>query len=212
MTFMNSNCVLVLAPHADDGELGCGATLARLVEEKKDIYYVCFSICEESVPPGFPKNALEIEVKQATEQLGINKNNLIIKHYPVRKLMDYRQEILEDMIKIRREIVPDIIFMPSSFSLHQDHKLIYEEGVRAFKFFTCFGYDLPWDTIKFVTNAFFKLEQRHVQKKCDSLKLYETQKNRQYCDPDIIFSLSKIRGAQIQELYAEAFEIIKAIF
>ena len=36
--------VLVLAPHTDDGEFGCGGTMARLVEAGADVRYVAFSI------------------------------------------------------------------------------------------------------------------------------------------------------------------------
>ena len=35
---------LVLAPHTDDGEFGCGGTMARLVEAGTDVRYVAFSI------------------------------------------------------------------------------------------------------------------------------------------------------------------------
>ena len=35
--------VLVLAPHTDDGEIGCGGTIARFIEEGADVYYVAFS-------------------------------------------------------------------------------------------------------------------------------------------------------------------------
>jgi len=209
---MKKECVLVLAPHVDDGELGCGGTLARLLEEGRNVYYMAFSICEESVPEGFPKNALEVEVKKATKHLGIVPQNLILKGYPVRKFNYHRQEILEDLVKIRKETAPDIIFMPSSHSLHQDHKTIYNEGIRAFKHFTCFGYDLPWDTAEFTTSAFFRLEKRHVQKKCESLKFYETQKWRGYCDRNFIFGLARVRGAQLAEIYAEAFEMIRIVF
>lgn len=209
---MKKETVLVLAPHTDDGELGCGGTLARLLEEGKNIYYMAFSLCEESVPEGFAANALEIEVTKATKHLGIPARNLILKNYPVRKFNSHRQEILEDLIIIRKEISPAVIFMPSSYSLHQDHKTIYEEGIRAFKHSTCFGYDLPWDTVAFTTDAFFKLEKRHIQKKWDSLKFYETQKWRTYRDENFIFGLARVRGAQIAEVYAEAFEMIRQTF
>jgi N-acetylglucosamine malate deacetylase 1 len=203
---------LILAPHGDDGELGSGGSIARLIEEGVEIFYMCFSMCEESIPDGFPKNALEIEVKRATKSLGINPNNLILNHYPVRKLNEHRQEILEQLVKFREKVSPDIIFMPSSFSLHQDHKVIYEEGVRAFKHKTCFGYDLPWDVLEFKTTSFFKLEKRHIEEKSKSLKIYETQKHREYCDTSFVFSLAEIRGAQIGVPYAEAFEMIRIIF
>ena len=41
--------VLVLALHTDDGEFGCGGTIARLVEEGTQLWYVAFSATEKSV-------------------------------------------------------------------------------------------------------------------------------------------------------------------
>ena len=46
--------VLVLAPHTDDGEFGCGGTMARLVEAGADVRYVAFSIATKSLPRGLP--------------------------------------------------------------------------------------------------------------------------------------------------------------
>ena len=59
---MNKKRILVLAPHTDDGEFGCGASIARFIAEGADVYYAAFSLAEESVPPPFPKNILETEV------------------------------------------------------------------------------------------------------------------------------------------------------
>jgi LmbE family N-acetylglucosaminyl deacetylase len=204
--------VLILAPHTDDGELGCGGTICRLIEEGRIIYYAAFSICEESVPTGFPKDALEKEVKLATSFLGIKPEHLILKKYPVRKFLEYRQDILENLISIRKLIEPSLVFMPSSKSLHQDHKTIYEEGMRAFKHHTCLGYDLPWDTIDFSTTAFFRLEEEHVEKKLKAMKYYETQNFRTYCDEEFLKGLARVRGAQIAVPFAEAFELLRTIY
>ena len=39
----NAEIVLILSPHIDDGELGCGATINKLTNEKDtDIYYIAF--------------------------------------------------------------------------------------------------------------------------------------------------------------------------
>ena len=130
---MDKNKVIVLAPHIDDGELGCGATIAKMNQEGITVYYIAFSTCEESVPEGFPRDILEREVKKATMKLDIKQENLIIKKYPVRYFPEYRQRILEDLVYINKEINPDLVFTPSSFDVHQDHKTIYEESLRAFK-------------------------------------------------------------------------------
>lgn len=204
--------VLILAPHTDDGELGSGGTIVRLIEEGHDVYYIAFSTCEESVPAGFPSNALESEVKKATAHLGILSQNLFIKKYPVRRFTSFRQEILEDLIVIRNDINPHRIFMPCSKALHQDHKTIYEEGLRAFKHFSCYGYDLPWDTIDFPTTAFFRLKEEHVIKKWEALRFYETQNFRSYVDKEFIVGLARVRGAQIAVEFAESFEVIRTIY
>jgi len=203
--------VLILSPHTDDGELGCGGTIARLVENGKNIFYTAFSICEESVPKEFPCNILEEEVKKATQILGINEGNLIIKKYPVRRFNSYRQDILEDLVKIRKDIQPDLIFLPSWNSLHQDHSTISKEGLRAFKKNTCLGYDLPWDQIQFNSNAFYKLQKKHIELKIKSLNCYQSQKFRTYIDSDFIRSLARVRGAQVDAKYAETFEIIRKV-
>lgn len=102
---MIGNCknVLVLAPYTDDGELGLGGTINKLITEGKRVTYVAFSTAEESVPPGFPKDILKTEVRNATAKLGIKSENLIIYSYQVRKLNYVRQEILEELIKIVSE-------------------------------------------------------------------------------------------------------------
>lgn len=76
--------VLILAPHTDDGELGLGGTINKLITEGKQVTYVAFSTAEESVPQGFPKDILKTEVRNATAKLGIKSENLIIYNYQVR--------------------------------------------------------------------------------------------------------------------------------
>lgn len=208
---INGENVLILSPHTDDGELGCGGTIARLGESGKNIFYMAFSICEESVPKEFPCDILEKEVKSATNILGIKKENLIIKKYAVRRFNSYRQDILEDLVKIRKDIQPDLVFLPSWNSLHQDHSTISKEGLRAFKKNTCFGYDLPWDQIQFNANAFYELKKEHIDLKIKSLNCYQSQQFRTYINSEFIESLARVRGAQVDMKYAETFEIIRMV-
>lgn len=201
--------ILVLAPHTDDGELGCGGSVSKFVEEGMDVYYAAFSVAEKSVPQEFPKNILETEVKKATAILGIPESNLKIYRYGVREFSYHRQEILEDIFELRKELEPDLIFMPSLNDLHQDHKVIAEEAVRAFKKFSILGYEEPWNNISFDTISFVPLEERHVKLKIEALKCYETQKYRSYLNEDFIRGLAKMRGTQIDVDFAEAFEVVR---
>ncbi|MFK5975003.1 MAG: PIG-L family deacetylase [Sulfurovum sp.] len=201
--------VYVLAPHTDDGELGAGATISKLIESGSDVYYFAFSTAEESVPDGFPKDILKTEVKSATTKLGIDKDKLIIYNYRVRKLNYARQEILEDLIIKRKELQPDLVLMPSLNDIHQDHSTISQEGLRAFKGTTILGYELIWNNLTFNTTSFVKLEKKHIQAKCDALKAYKSQAGRDYMSEEFIFALARTRGVQIGSQYAESFEVIR---
>lgn len=203
------NTVLVLAPHTDDGEFGCGGSIVKFLEEGKEVYYVAFSTAEESVPVGMPKNILETEVKEAMKRLGLPASNLVLYKFQVRKLNYVRQEILEELVKIKKEINPDLVFIPSPNDLHQDHYTVAMEGMRAFKQVSILGYEIPWNNITFHTQAFVKLEKRYIERKVQALKAYKSQSHRFYATSDFIWSLARTRGIQINSEYAETFEVIR---
>lgn len=206
---LNFNEILVLAPHTDDGELGMGGTISKLVEEGKNVTYVAFSTAVESVPEGFPKDILKTEVKAATAVLGIKSENLIVFNYQVRKLSYSRQEILDDLIKIRAMRNFDLVFMPSKHDIHQDHTTVAQEGLRAFKNTTILGYELIWNNLTFNTQCFFKLDERHIKLKVEALKEYRSQGQRNYLSEEFIRSLACARGVQSGCKYAEAFEVVR---
>jgi len=199
--------ILVISPHTDDGELGCGGSIAKFIEEGNDVEYVALSCCEKSIPPEYPSDILSREVKAATRILGIKSP--ILFSFDVREFPKYRQEILDTLIRLKNKIQPDIVFTPSRSDTHQDHKTTVEETMRAFKKCTILGYEQPWNNITFDTHAFIPLREIHIQKKIDALSCYETQKDRSYLNPDFIRGLALTRGTQIEEKYAEAFEVIK---
>ena len=201
--------ILMLSPHTDDAELGCGGSIAKFLEEGKDVYYVALSSCEKSVPPEYPPDILKKEVKKATRALGIKGENLILYDFPVRDFPEHRQKILDTLIEIRERIKPEIVFTPSSYDTHQDHITVMKETLRAFKKCTILGYEQPWNNITFNTLAFIPLREEHIQKKIDALKCYETQKYRKYLNPEFIRGLANTRGTQLEEKYAEAFEVIR---
>ena len=201
--------VLVLAPHTDDGELGCGGTIARFLDEGKQVFYAAFSIAEKSVPLHFPKNILESELREALRVLGIKEDNTLIYKYEVRTFTYHRQEILEDIISLKNKLKPDLILLPSLADWHQDHKVIAEEGIRAFKTSSILGYEQPWNNIGFNTTALVPLQESHISKKIAALKCYETQKSRSYMNEELIRGLAITRGVQIGAKYAEAFEVVR---
>ena len=204
-----NNRVLVLAPHTDDGELGCGGTISRMIEEGREVYYAAFSTAAESVPPPFPSDILEKEVREGTKVLGIPAANLLVYKYKVRHLPHMRQEILEELVRMKREIDPATVFLPSAQDLHQDHQTVHLEGLRAFKTVTVLGYELPWNNLSFDYRHFCVLTREHVQTKIAALRCYQSQQHRPYTQEEFIWSWARTRGGQIMVEYAEAFDVLR---
>jgi len=203
---LNFRKVLVLAPHADDAELGCGGTIAKLIEEGSEVILVAFS-----TPAGAPRHVLESEAHNARGVMEIREENLLIYNYKVRTLPSHRQEILDRLYTLNIELKPDLVMLPSLSDLHQDHKTVAMEGLRAFKMRSILGYELPWNHLSFNTAAFVPLEERHIENKIKASKAYISQMGRQFFDEEVLRGLARTRGCQIGTQYAEAFEVLRWI-
>jgi LmbE family N-acetylglucosaminyl deacetylase len=203
--------VLVLAPHTDDGEFGCGGTMARLVETGVEVRYVAFSIATKSLPPGFPPDTLAREVREATAEIGLRSEWLTVHDFEVRAFPEHRQEILELLIQLWEEVRPDAVLQPSLGDIHQDHQVIAAEGLRAFKRTTLLGYEIPWNTLNFSHQAYVTLDPHHVERKVAALARYESQQHRNYANPDYIWNLARTRGINVGRELAEAFEVYRVV-
>lgn len=203
--------ILVLAPHTDDGELGCGGSIARFCREKRDVHYVAFSTCKKSLPSGFEADTLEKECKAAVKELGMEASKVLLFDFEVREFSHKRQEILEELVSLNKYILPDLVIIPSGSDIHQDHQVIHAEALRAFNKSSLLGYELPWNQTQFRTQFFMKLTATDMEKKVKSLKTYASQAARNYMQESFIRSLAHVRGVQCNSEYAEAFEVYKVI-
>jgi LmbE family N-acetylglucosaminyl deacetylase len=201
--------VLVLAPHTDDGEFGCGGTMARLRERGVDVRQIAFSTASRSLPPGFAPDTLAREVRAAAREIGLADDALTVHDLEVRTFPAIRQDILEILIEVARDLQPDAVLMPSLDDIHQDHHTIAAEGLRAFKRTTILGYEIPWNTFRFAKQAYVVLDERHVQAKVRALACYESQQHRNYANEEYIRNLARTHGIEIGKLYAECFEVVR---
>ena len=193
--------------------IGCGATLARCLEDEASVHVAAFSTARQSLPEGMEVDTLKKEFYAAMGHYDIPNDHLHLFDFQVRRLHDKRQEVLDQLVDLKNKIDPDIIFTPSSNDQHQDHQVVNRETLRAFKSKTILGYELPWNNLEFASDIFFSLERRHIDKKIRALQEYNSQiiKNRSYFNNDFILGLAKVRGVQKNTKYAEAFEVITAL-
>lgn len=204
--------VLILSPHSDDAELGCGGTIVKLLEEGHDVSWMVFSTSEESLPVGLPMDTLRREFTEVVNALQIEEDKYKILSYRVRYLHEHRQEILEELVRMRDDYSPDVVIGPSINDYHQDHQVIANEMIRAFKTnSSIISYELPWNHITFNTQLFMRLEKRHITHKFELLQKYKSQlmQGRAYFTREYVTGLAKTRGVQCDSDFAEAFEVIR---
>ncbi len=204
--------ILVISPHTDDAELGCGGSIVKFLEDGHEIFWIVFSTAEDSLPEGLPRNTLKEEYFNVIKDLALTEENCKVFDFKVRNLHQYRQEILENLIRTRNQYHPDIVIGPSLNDLHQDHQIVSYEMIRAFKITSSIiCYELPWNHISFNTQCFIKLNPNHIERKYLILKNYQSQfiKEKPYFSKEYIYGLAKTRGIQCSSEYAEAFEVVR---
>lgn len=189
--------VLVLAPHTDDETLCMGGTIAKLVEAGRDVYIYAFSCGTSNVS----------EFRAACKGLKATAHQFT--HFHTRIFSESRQHILNCMIEIRKQINPSMVFVPASSDTHQDHVVISQEGKRAFKHCTIYGYEAPWNSFNFPNTCFVTLSPDHMVSKVAAMQEYVSQFGRSYFKEESIISLARVRGMQAGSEYAESFEVIR---
>ena len=203
--------ILVLAPHTDDGELGAGASIAKWTGRGDDVFYVAMSDCETVVPAGLPPETLRKELLTATSVLGIPEGRVIVSHFETRHFADRRQDVLDTILALRRDIDPDTLVMPSLGDVHQDHATVAQEGLRAFKNRTILCYEMPWNSIAVAHTVFSPVGEEEVERKVTALSCYKSQGNRPYMAPEFVRGQLRFRGTQVGVTFAEMFETPRMI-
>lgn len=205
--------ILVLSPHTDDGELGCGGAIVKFLEVKKQVKLAVFSTAEKSIPDGFNADSTKNEMFKACKILGLKENDITVLDFETRVFSHFRQEILDNLIKIRNDFDPQIVMIPSLKDTHQDHEVITKESLRAFKktSFSIYGYEQPWNCFTFDTTGFVSLEERHIETKIKAIQQYKSQSKKEYMKPEFIRGLARTRAINIGLEYAEAFEVIRQV-
>lgn len=205
---------LVISPHTDDGELGAGGTIAKLLAGGCEVYYLALSICEKSVPQGLDREILEREVHNALDVLGIPATNRFIYKFENRVFPQLRYQIFETLEKVRTRIAPELVLVPDLNDTHQDHSTTTAEAIRAFRreYASIIAYELPWNNLSFRTSCFVRLGKEYLDKKINALKCYVSQQDKRYFQAEFIKAIAEARATQINAEYAEAFDVIKLVW
>ena len=144
--------------------------------------------------------------------LGVSLDNLLISEsIPGQLFPEYRQEILEEMYRIKSLINPDIVITTSRNDIHQDHRTVNECAKKAFGRTTRLSYEIVNATDGFLPSLFCEITEDALKSKIKAIQSYKSQHDvavtsGDYFSEEIIRSSAISRGARIGVKYAEAFE------
>jgi LmbE family N-acetylglucosaminyl deacetylase len=223
--------VLVLAAHPDDEVLGCGGTMARLVNDGAQVHV---HILGEGVTSRFESRgaadesllrALHEESQRAGQLLGVDVVEL-------HDLPDNRfdAEALLDIIKVVEQLVhridPEVIYTHHGGDLNIDHRIVHQAVLVATRPVTAGGVrdvyacEVPSSTewtfhqIEpcFRPNVFVDISET-LEKKIEAMKAYSSE-IREFPHPrsrEALEAAARRWGAVAGFQAAEAFQLIRSL-
>jgi len=198
--------ICFIGAHPDDIELGCGAVIARISQQTE---IRCVTLSDNQKNPAL--SSLVGEHYNSMSTLGISRESVLLEKFETRKFQDQRQEILEYLIKLNQSFNPDIVFTHTRADLHQDHKTVTEECLRAFRGTSVLGYDVIRSSHGFFPNFLVEVDEGDVQKKVEALAAYSTYRTKYYFDEEITRATLIRNGALVERRYAEGFDTLRII-
>lgn len=215
---MQNKKILVVVPHGDDEVLMCGGTIHKLAEQN-------------FIHVGFvrkPHDARTIEqlatTKKAGDYLGVDEI-----HYLDVSEEDTANNFLllkcrvEDLVQ---QVKPEIVFTTFYGDNHQDHQNLFRAVSSACRHHAapfikqiyvgeiCSSTEQNIGPDKFTPNIFIPLSVDNITAKIAAMETYETEKREHphARSSENINALATMRGARINEKYAEAFMCMKYIW
>ena len=198
--------VCFIGAHPDDIELGCGALIAR-ISGKTDIHCVTFSDNQKN--PALSQ--LVPEHYASMETLGVPRDRVDLLGFETRRFQEHRQEILEAMIDILHKDDPDIVFVHTKSDVHQDHGVLTQEALRAFRGRTVLGFDVIRSSYGFFPDFLVGVDEADVAKKLEALACYKTYAGKYYFSPEVTRATLIRNGAICERPYAEGFDILRIV-
>jgi N-acetylglucosamine malate deacetylase 1 len=205
MTFFGET-VCFIGAHPDDIELGCGALIADIADQTN---VVCVTLSDNQENPAL-QNLVE-EHRKSMSILGVKPENAILHDFTTRRFQAARQEILEVMLELKKQYHPEVVFVHTAQDIHQDHKTVTEEALRAFRGTTLLGFDVLRSSYGFFPHFLVEVSEESVKTKIRALKAYKTYADKYYFDENIIHATAIRHGALAERPFAEGFDILRIV-
>lgn len=202
----NVKRLLLLGAHADDIEIGAGATLLRALDANPlvEIMWCVFSTL-----------GVRRAEAEASAAAFVGTSARITTFYgPFRDGFFPAQhgEIKEQCEKFK-SFSPDLVLTHQRDDRHQDHRVISDLAWNTFRSNQIWEYEIPkWDGDFCQPNLYVPALDAHAARKVELLMThFSSQRTRHWYDGETFRGLMRLRGLECNAKYAEAFIARKTV-
>jgi LmbE family N-acetylglucosaminyl deacetylase len=195
--------LLCLGAHSDDIEIGCGATILRLIQEQPnlEIYWLVFS-------------ARGIRAREAKASAGeflrgvrsqwISTMNFRESYFP-----GEWPAIKDAFEQVKRKFEPDLVLTQYRDDRHQDHRVLSDLAWNTFRNHLLLEYEIPkYDGDLGSPNLYMPVPRELCERKISTLlRHFQSQTNKHWFTADTFWALMRLRGIECASPsgFAEAF-------
>jgi LmbE family N-acetylglucosaminyl deacetylase len=195
--------ILCLGAHCDDVDIGCGASLLRIIAEHGQVEVTWVALCST------PERAAEVRgsarrLLRAARRWEFVAGGLRDGYLPA----EWRRakELVETF---KRRPDPHIVFTHCGHDLHQDHRVVSELAWNAFRNHLILEYEIAkYDGDLAAPNVFVPVSRAQLRRKIDILmRSYPSQRAKDWFTADAFAALARLRGIECHARsgVAEAF-------
>lgn len=221
--------IIIIAPHADDEVLGCGATMARACTNGDEVFVLICTNASVGAPELFSAELIkQIRSEAVTAHRLIGVKETFFLEFPAPALDQFpRYEMSNEISAIIKKIGADTVYIPHRGDCHKDHTIIHEcamvacrplancsvKHVYAYETLSETEWGEPAAADFFVPVKYITFTNEEFQKKLDAMSCFKSQL---YPFPasrslEAIEALAKYRGCTVSAERAEAFEVLRDI-
>src|SRR3954453_5628639 len=128
---------LFLGAHADDIEIGCGATVRKLVERFPAAEFTWIVLTSD------PTRACEARAAACSFLTGAEHVSIAVEDFRDGYLPFTGSAVKDRFEDLKTKCSPDVIFTHYRLDAHQDHRLVAELTWSTFRDHTILEYEIP---------------------------------------------------------------------
>lgn len=222
---MQTNNILILAPHPDDEVLGCGATIKRLSNEGHNLFVLVVTRGSSKFYSDDKIENVRNEALQAHKILGVQQTFFL--DFPAPELDTVPlADISREISKVLSENKINVLYLPHRGDIHNDHRVVFNAGlvaarpvggctvteIYAYETLSETEWAAPFADDAFIPTCFVNVEET-LNAKMEAMKCFKSQL-KAFPNPrslETIEALAKLRGATVGFKAAEAFMVIRQI-